>query len=122
MNIHVGIIDQQIRGLAQKLKSRIQEELDKSLDEQMARSIAFVVLCAKVMLGLTDEEALETLTEGGNDFGVDAIDVSDVNDGEFVVTLFQGKYHHNNLEGEKNFPQSGVEKAVAVSACSHACL
>jgi hypothetical protein len=64
------------------------------------------------MLDLTDDEAIETLTEGGNDFGVDAIEVSDLNDGEFVVTLFQGKYHHQNLEGVKAFPQSGVEKAV----------
>lgn len=112
MNINVGIIDQQVRGLAQRLKARIELELDKQLDETTTRSIAFVLLCAKVMLGLTDEEAIEALTEGGNDFGVDAIEVGDLNDGEFVVTLFQGKYHHANLDGVKGFPQSGVEKAV----------
>lgn len=112
MNINVGIIDQQVRGLAQRLKSQIEEELDKTLDETTTRSVAFVVLCAKVMLGLTEDEAVEALTEGGNDFGVDAIQVGDLGDGEFVVTLFQGKYHHENLEGVKGFPQSGVEKAV----------
>lgn len=112
MNINVGIIDQQVRGLAQRLKRRIEQELDKQLDELTTRSVAFVVLCAKVMLGLTDEEAIETLTEGGNDFGVDAIEIGDLSDGEFVVTLFQGKYHHQNLDGVKGFPQSGVEKAV----------
>lgn len=112
MNINVGIIDQQVRGLAQRLKAQIEDELDKSLDETTTRSVAFVVLCAKVTLGLTDDEAIETLTEGGNDFGVDAIEVSDLNDGEFVVTLLQGKYHHENLEGIKGFPQGGVEKAV----------
>jgi hypothetical protein len=112
MNINVGIIDQQVRGLAQRLKGRIEQEIDKQLDETTTRSVAFVVLCAKVMLGLTDDEAIETLTEGGNDFGVDAIEVGDLNDGEFVVTLFQGKYHHQNLDGVKGFPQSGVEKAV----------
>jgi hypothetical protein len=112
MNINVGIIDQQVRGLAQRLKTRIEQELDKQLDETTTRSVAFVVLCAKVMLGLTDDEAIETLTEGGNDFGVDAISVGDLNDGEFVVTLFQGKYHHENLNGVKGFPQTGVEKAV----------
>ena len=112
MNINVSIIDQHVRGLAQRLKAPIELELDKQLDDMTARSVAFVVLCAKVMLGLTDEEAIATLTEGGNDFGVDAIDVGDLSDGEFVVTLFQGKYHHANLDGVKGFPQSGVEKAV----------
>jgi hypothetical protein len=112
MNINVGIIDQQVRGLAQRLKAQIDEAVGKNLDETAARSVAFVVLCAKVMLDLTEDEALEALTEGGNDFGVDAIKTSDVSDGEFVVTLFQGKYHHANLDGVRGFPQGGVEKAV----------
>lgn len=112
MNINVSIIDQQVGGLAQRLKAPIEQELDKRLDETTTRSAAFVVLCAKVMLDLTEQEAVETLTEGGNDFGVDAIQVGDLNDGEFVVTLSQGKYHHANLDGVKGFPQSGVEKAV----------
>jgi hypothetical protein len=113
MNINVGIIDQQARGLAQRLRAELAEALDRpSLDDIAARSAAFLVLCAKVMLGLSDDEALDTLTEGGNDFGVDAVELGDVSDGEFTVTLFQSKYHHENLEGVKGFPQSGVEKAV----------
>jgi hypothetical protein len=112
MNINVGIIDQQVRGLAQRLKPQLDDALDRHLDETMARSVAFVVLCAKVMLDLTEDEALEALTEGGNDFGVDAIEVGDISDGEFAVTLFHGKYHHENLDGVKGFPQTGVEKAV----------
>ena len=112
MSINVGIIDQQVRGLAQRLRPQLEDALDKKIDDTLARSVAFVVLCAKVMLDLTDEEALGALTEGGNDFGVDAIEVGDVSDGEFVVTLLQGKYHHENLEGLKGFPQSGIEKAV----------
>ena len=112
MNINAGIIDQHVRGLAQRLKTQIDGALGKTLDETTARSVAFVVLCAKVMLDLTEDDALEALTEGGNDFGVDAIEVGDVSDGEFAVTLFQGKYHHANLDGVKGFPQTGVEKAV----------
>lgn len=112
MNINVGIIDQQVRGLAQRLRSAIENALDKAVDDGMARSVAFVVLCVKVMLDLSDDEAVECLTEGGNDFGVDAIAIGDVADGEFMVTLVQSKYHHENLEGVKGFPQSGVEKAV----------
>jgi len=113
MSINVGIIDQQVRGLAQRLRSELADALDKaSIDDTLARSAAFVVLCAKVMLDLDDAEAIDALTEGGNDFGVDAIEVGDVSDGEFAVTLFQGKYLHEKLEGVSGFPQSGVEKAV----------
>lgn len=112
MNINVGIVDQQVRGIAARLESQIESALDKTLDDTLARSAAFVVLCAKVMLDLTDDEAVEALTEGGNDFGVDAIEVGDVSDGEFTVALFQAKYHHASLDGVKGFPQSGVEKAV----------
>lgn len=112
MNINVSIIDQQVRGLAQRLKPQLDAALGRDLDETTARSVAFVVLCEKTMLELTDEEAIEALTEGGNDFGVDALDVSDVMDGEFTVTLFQGKYNHKNLEGVKGIPEDAVIKAV----------
>jgi hypothetical protein len=112
VNINVSIVDQQVRGLAQRLKPSIEKALDKVLDDTAARSVAFVLLCQKVLLDLTDDEALEGLTEGGNDFGVDAIDLSEVVDGEFTVTLFQAKYKHENLEGLHGFPEDGVMKAV----------
>ena len=75
MNINVSIVDQQVRGLAVRLQAMLEEALDKPLDETTARSVAFVVHCEMVMLDLTEDEALANLTEGGNDFGVDAIDV-----------------------------------------------
>lgn len=112
MNINVGIIDQHVRGLASKALGEMEAWLEKTLSEQMARSTAFVVLCVKTMLDLNLEESIESLTEGGNDFGVDAIHIGDLVDGEFTVTLFQAKYNHENLEGVKGFPQSGVEKAI----------
>ncbi len=113
MNINVGIIDQHVRGLAGRLMDRIKDVLDKpSLDETTARSVAFVVLCVKTMLELSDDEALDTVTEGGNDLGIDAIAIGDIIDGEFAITLFQGKYNHANLEGVKGFPQTGIEKVV----------
>ena len=112
MNINASIIDQQVRGLSKRLRAELEDALGKGLDDSMARSVAFVFWCVKLMLDATEAEALDTLTEGGNDFGVDAISVGDVKDGEFAVTLFQGKYHHVDLEGTKNFPQGGVEKAV----------
>ncbi len=112
MNITVSIIDQQVRGLAERLRDSLEDALQRGLDETYLRSAAWVVLCVKTMLDLSDEEALECLTEGGNDFGVDAIHASDVVEDEFRVTLFQGKYKHNNLDGLANFPEEGVLKAV----------
>lgn len=112
MNINASIIDQQVRGLATRLRTQIEEALDHSVDDVRARSVAFVVLCTKVLLDMSDEEALDCLTEGGNDFGVDALVLGDLSDGEFTVTLIQAKYNHENLAGVKGFPQSGVEKAV----------
>jgi hypothetical protein len=113
MNINAGIIDQHVRGLAARLKDRIEETLDRSkLDDNLARSVAFVILCVKTMLDLTEDEALDRVTEGGNDLGIDAIDIGDIIDGQFTVTLFQGKYNHVNLDGVRGFPQVGIEKAA----------
>ncbi|MBK9260114.1 MAG: AIPR family protein [Polyangiaceae bacterium] len=112
MNINVSIIDQHVRGLVQRLQPRIEEVLESNLDETKARSVAFVVLCVKTLLELNDDEALECLMEGGNDFGIDAMDLSDIVEGEFTVTLFQGKYKHQNLEGNSHFEETGIIKAV----------
>jgi hypothetical protein len=111
VNVNAGLIDQYVRGIVQRQRARLEEELG-TLDDTRAHSAGFVLLCVKAMLDLTEEEALERLTEGGNDFGVDAIEVGDVMAGEFVVTIFQGKYHHNDFEGIRNFPQNGVEKVI----------
>lgn len=112
MNINVGIIDQHLTGFVARLQPAIEEALEQKFDETYIRSIAFVALCAKYMQDLSDEEAVDTLCDGGNDLGVDAVWIGDVVDYEFSVTLIQGKYHHQNLEGVKGFPQSGIEKVV----------
>ena len=58
------------------------------------------------------EDCIELLTEGGNDAGVDGLHVSDVDDREFHITIFQGKYRVNDLEGNANFPANSVQKAA----------
>ncbi|MEA2084649.1 MAG: AIPR family protein [Thermodesulfobacteriota bacterium] len=111
MSINVGIIDQRVRKLAEDLDTEFEERLNIKNDENKKRSTAFVFLSVKTVLDLPDEESLDCLTEGGNDFGIDALHVGDVEDGEFVVTLFQGKYKQK-LKGDANFPQTGVEKVI----------
>ena len=111
MSINVGIIDQRVRKIAEELTTEFEERLKIINDEVRQRSTAFVFLSVKTVLDLPDEEALDCLTEGGNDFGIDALHVGDVEDGEFVITLFQGKYKQRQT-GDANFTQTGVEKVI----------
>ncbi len=111
MNINVSIIDQQVRALAEALAPRFADELNIKNDEHKARSAAFVLLTLKTLLDLSQDEAFDCLTEGGSDFGVDAIHLSDVVDGEFTATLVQSKYKQK-LEGTSNFEETGVIKSI----------
>lgn len=111
MDINASIIDQRVTKLAAELAPDFDSLLNLKNSEVKVRSTAFVYLVVKTLLDLSKEEALEALTEGGADFGVDAVEVSDVQDGEFTVTLLQAKYAQS-LDGDKNFPENGVTKAI----------
>lgn len=108
MNINASIIDQQVTGLLEK-----HSDWFPAGDDNRKRSQAFVLLCVATCLDIQQEEALELLTDGGNDAGVDALDLGEVEDNEFQVTVFQGKYKVKNLEGNAHFPQNDVQKAIA---------
>lgn len=115
MSINIGIIDQRVRQLAQHLAAEFTARLKiGATDEIKQRSTAFVFLTVKTVLDLPDDEALDCLTEGGNDFGVDAVHIGDIEDGAFTVTLFQGKYTHSlDKAGTKNFPDTdGVNRII----------
>lgn len=108
MDINASIIDQQLTGLLEKHAS----DWLPAGDVNKQRSAAFVLLCMANCLEIELEDAVELLTEGGNDAGVDGLHIGEVEDGEFLVTIFQGKYKINNLDGQSNFPENGVQKAV----------
>lgn len=110
MNINASIIDQRLAGVQDKIKERATEEFGIS-DGDRLRSLAFVYLCVETMLDLDVDEAFDCLTDGGGDFGVDALHITEEMDGEFGVTLFQGKYK-KNLEGNSNFEQNSIEAMV----------
>ncbi len=93
MNINASIVDQRLSGI---LSDRA-DLLPEGLDETKKRSAAFVVLCMSTMLDFSLEESSELLTEGGQDEGVDGLHIGDVEDGEFTVTIFQGKYKHRSM-------------------------
>ncbi len=106
MNINASIIDQRLTSVIDQIQQQAADELHIT-DRGKLKSLAFVYLCVKTMLDLDNEEAFDCLTEGGGDFGVDAMHLSEEIDGEFLVTLFQGKYHQN-LEAKSNFEESGI--------------
>lgn len=108
MNINASIIDQRVTGIVDDHP----EWLPEGNDLNKKKSAAFVLLCISTCLEMPLEEAAELITEGGNDAGVDGLHVGEVEDGEFLVTIFQGKYKVKDLEGEANFPENGVQKAV----------
>jgi hypothetical protein len=108
MNINASIIDQRITGILQD-----RPELLRDISEENRRkSAAFVLLCISTCLELPLEESAELLTEGGNDAGVDGLHIGEVEDGEFLVTIFQGKYKIKDLDGKANFPETGVRSAL----------
>jgi len=107
MDINASIIDQQLTGLLEKYSDSL-----PAGDANKRRSAAFVLLCMANCLDIPLEDAFELLTEGGNDAGVDGLHIGEVEDGEFLVTVFQGKYKINTIDGAANFPENGVQKAV----------
>lgn len=80
-------------------------------DEEKLKSLAFVYLCVSTLLDLGFENSFDCLTDSGGDFGTDALHISEEVDGEFVVTLFQGKYKRD-LKGEANFPENGINDMI----------
>ena len=106
-NINASIVDQQVAGVVET-----HPEWFPVGDENMRKSAAFVLLCMANALDLPRAECAELLTDGGNDAGVDGLHTGDVEDGGFVVTIFQGKYRVADLEGSANFPENGVQKAI----------
>ncbi|MBF0145838.1 MAG: AIPR family protein [Magnetococcales bacterium] len=110
MNINLSIIDQRVGGVMDDIRDQARAEL-KINDEGKLKSLAFVYLCVQTLLDLSPEDTFDCLTEGGGDFGVDAMHVTEEVDGEFAVTLFQGKYK-KKLEGTSNFEGVGINALI----------
>lgn len=111
MSFNAQIIDQWVEGLVERIGDRLRDEVGVRNDPDRLKSAAFVFLAAKALLDLDDDDVLDGIVEGGGDFGVDAIYFSAPENGEFLVTLFQGKYKRA-LDGDGGFPESGVVKLV----------
>jgi hypothetical protein len=110
MNLNAAIIDQRLNSVCDAIRDRAREEL-KIADEERLKSLAFVHLSVMTLLDLSEDDAFDCLVEGGQDFGVDAIYTSQEREGEFTVSLFQGKYSRN-LEAASGFPEKGIKELI----------
>lgn len=111
MEINKHIIDQRIT----KIVADNPAWFAKIGDEKQKKSKAFVIISVSAYLGVEMEEAKNLITEGGNDAGVDAIFIGDLNDFEFPVTIFQGKYVFD-LDKDSNFPANSIQRVVGAIA------
>lgn len=109
MSINAQLIDQRVEGLMSRVGERLQAEVGIKNDPDKLKSTAFVFLVAQTLMELDDDEVLDGLVDGGGDFGIDAIYFGSPDDGEFQVTLLQGKYKRS-LEGDGSFPETGLDK------------
>ena len=111
MSLAAQIIDQQVSGIVERHSAALSSELRPGADEHRIRSIAFLFLVAKTAFDLTDEQTLDGIVDGGDDFGVDALYFEPPEDGEVHVTLVQGKYKRD-LGGQSAFPENGISGMV----------
>ncbi len=119
MNINISIIDQRVKSMATQYEEKIKQQIHTNKtfenDKHFFISASFVLLCIQTVLEISLETALDCLTEGGNDAGIDGVHIGDVQNGEFIVTLFQGKYKQT-LEGTANFPENAIIKILNTTA------
>ncbi len=111
MSLATQIIDQQVSGVVAKQEEAFTHELRLGHDESKRRATAFLFLVAKTMFSLTDEETLDSIVDGGNDFGIDVLCFEPPAQGELKIALIQGKYR-TNLNGEAAFPENGIAKMI----------
>ena len=105
------IIDQQVSGILDRHGDVFAGELGLGADEAARRSVAFLFLVARTAFDLTDEQTIDGIVEGANDFGIDALYFEPPDDGELHVTLIQGKYK-SDLRGVAAFPENGVARMI----------
>ncbi len=99
MTLAAQIIDQQVAGLR------------LGLDEGKGRAAGFLFLVARTMFGLNDEETLDGIVDGGEDFGIDALYFEPPDQGEIQIALIQGKYKAN-LDGGAAFPETAIIRMI----------
>ena len=111
MSLSAQVIDQRVSGIVSEQDDAFTHELRAGNDAHKRRSLAFLFLVSKTVFELTDEETLDSIVDGGNDFGVDAIWFEPPDQGEIKIALIQSKYR-SRLDGTSAFPEDGIVKMI----------
>ncbi|MDF1633782.1 AIPR family protein [Mycoplana sp. MJR14] len=93
---------------------KVEEWLSPELDIDTA-SKAFMPLMVQSILDISEEEAYDAITDGGQDRGVDAIYV-DEREGKNIIHLFQFKYVSDFAKSKSNFPSGEIDKILSFLA------
>lgn len=111
MDIAKQVIDQRVNKIVEE-----NPELFSDTDAERKRSKAFLLLGVSAYLDIDIAEAVQYITDGGNDGGFDAAYITEAQDAQLNVVLFQSKYSRK-LDSDSNFPANAVEKAVNTVRC-----
>ena len=111
MTLATQIVDQRVSGIVEQHGQTLRDEFAVGADERRIRSLGFLFLVAKTLFDLSDDETVEGIVDGGQDFGVDCLYFDAPADGEIAVTLIQGKYKQD-LSGEAAFPENAIAQLV----------
>ena len=86
-------------------------QIEKTLNLETRRE-AFSLLCVTSLLRIDFDEARGSITDGGEDRGVDAVYL-DERFGRRVIHLFQFKCHSKFNGSNRNFPSTEIDKLLA---------
>ena len=111
MDIAKQIIDQRVNKILTDNPT-----LFSGVDQERKKSKAFLLLGVAAYLDIDIAEAVQYITDGGNDGGFDAAYIAEIQDYQLNVVFFQSKYSRK-LENDSNFPANAVEKAVNTVKC-----
>jgi len=92
--------------LEYKIK-KTKEEFD-----DLNRSNSLTAVAVSAILDIDIDEAVDSITDGGNDRGVDALYIDDT-DGNNNIHIFQCKCVNTFSKSKNNFPSSEIDKVIS---------
>lgn len=93
------------------LHHKVESLIDKDGEVDTPQK-AFPILMVSSLLEISEEEAEDSITDGGHDRGVDAVFIDD-RDGSNSIHIFQFKYVNTFENTKKNFPSNELDKLVS---------
>ena len=111
MSLATQIIDQQVSGLVDSLGEAFASELRLGPHTVRRRSAAFLFLVARTMFELSEDEIIDGIVDGGDDYGIDALYFDPPEHGEIRIALVQGKYK-SRLTGASAFPETAITSMI----------